>query len=315
MLLRQSLLDDIINSINELSYVGVDNIESSFLSQPPASLGFTASATQSAEEKHKYEVENGTHQLETLLGDAIDKNFDIMEIFALRNMLAVPDDVRDWVRLRHYDGVNLEIKADAPTEESVKKLRLKARESQRLNRLLLAESNKTAKLIEQLRASKGELPSVKIEREGDSSKTPSPFAFLGQRGELADGSASAPISTTTAFALSQLPALRQLLATLQPQMKQLAERKKADPNLARDESGTEQEKSERRKRVEYIESQTRRHLEQVAGLELGKMGEVVDGEWQGTGRQLNRGEVEDLERIAAMVSSKGVAQDDKMDES
>ena len=65
--------------------------------------------------------------------------------------------------------------------------------------------------------------------------------------------------------------------------------------------GGEAEKSWRRKRLEFVESETRKHLEQVRGLELGEMGEVRDGEWQGEGRRLAKGEVEDLEMVVGMV--------------
>jgi len=40
-------------------------------------------------------------------------------------------------------------------------------------------------------------------------------------------------------------------------------------------------------------------------------GEVVDGEWQGEGRKLAKGEVEDLERVIALI---GGRKDDEMDE-
>lgn len=123
------------------------------------------------------------------------------------------------------------------------------------------------------------------------------FAHLEDKADLADGTADTPLSTTTAFALSQLPALKSLLAELRPQEKLLAEKEKADPNIAEGQ----EEKSWRRERVEYIETQTRRHLENVAGLELGRNGEVRDGEWQGEGRKLARGEVEDLERVVGMM--------------
>ena len=47
------------------------------------------------------------HQLETLLENTIDKNFDKLEIWTLRNVLTVPDDVRGWVRLGHYEVCKL----------------------------------------------------------------------------------------------------------------------------------------------------------------------------------------------------------------
>ena len=86
----------------------------------------------------------------------------------------------------------------------------------------------------------------------------------------------------------------------------------ADSNLAQDESDTR--KSWRRERLEYVETATRKHLENVRGLELGKDGEVLDGEWDGGGRSLAKGEVESLERAVSLL---GGGQDgpDRMDES
>lgn len=126
------------------------------------------------------------------------------------------------------------------------------------------------------------------------------FAHLENKADLADGTGDTPLTTNTGFVLSQLPALKALLAELKPQESLLAEEEKADPNIA---EGHE-EKSWRKQRVEYIETQTRRHLEKVVGLELGKNGEVGDGEWKADGRKLAEGEVQDLERIVEMMGEK-----------
>ena len=93
---------------------------------------------------------------------------------------------------------------------------------------------------------------------------------------------------------------------------------------AEEEGGEGARKSWRRERVEYVESATRRHLETVQGLELGKDGEVRDGEWQSEGRKLDKGEVEGLEGLVAALSGEGgpasaregrAGDDDAMDES
>lgn len=66
----------------------------------------------------KLEIEAGAHKLETLLGTTIDKNFDKMEVFALRSIVAIPDDLEDWIRLPHYEvckyvsGVRVRVKAN-----------------------------------------------------------------------------------------------------------------------------------------------------------------------------------------------------------
>jgi kinetochore protein Mis12/MTW1 len=51
----------------------------------------------------KLEIENGLHQLETLLEANVDKAFDKFEIYVLRNILTVPADLLSWVRLKHYE--------------------------------------------------------------------------------------------------------------------------------------------------------------------------------------------------------------------
>lgn len=51
----------------------------------------------------KLEIENGLHQLETLLEATVDKAFDKFEIYVLRNILTVPADLLVWVRLKHYE--------------------------------------------------------------------------------------------------------------------------------------------------------------------------------------------------------------------
>ena len=43
------------------------------------------------------------HQLETLLEATVDKTFDRFEIYTLRNLLTVPDELAGWMRLGHYE--------------------------------------------------------------------------------------------------------------------------------------------------------------------------------------------------------------------
>ncbi len=43
------------------------------------------------------------HQLETLLESTVDKTFDKFEIYTLRNILTVPDELAGWMKLGHYE--------------------------------------------------------------------------------------------------------------------------------------------------------------------------------------------------------------------
>lgn len=87
------------------------------LSTPPERLGFAhannGSTIPDTDEdgnviypEAQLEIENGLHQLETLLEATVDKAFDKFEIFVLRNIFRVPDDLMGWIRLKHYEVGN-----------------------------------------------------------------------------------------------------------------------------------------------------------------------------------------------------------------
>ncbi|KAI6376552.1 hypothetical protein MCOR25_002762 [Pyricularia grisea] len=360
-----SLLDDIINSINILAEQALNSVERGLLAAKPASLGFRAPPPPSKKTKHnatttaaaedapqpspeeaqRHEVENGTHQLETLLCASIDRNFDIFEIWVMRNILTVRPDDRDWIRLSHYEGLDFsaaskrrkaagtepghdgamdtegaegekeptnqpgaggedgnpdaaETGSDAPTLASVARLRRRLQASQKLNVMLHAERARNAKLLEELREFlHGASGPAAVKVETGESQNQTNLAFLRSKGDLTVGDAETPLTTTTAFSLSQLQALRALSTSLRTMM----------PDLVQSTSGADQsdtKKSWRTERLEYVEGSTRRHLENVRGLELGASGYVRDGEWQGEGRSLAKGEVEGLERIAGVLGAK-----------
>jgi kinetochore protein Mis12/MTW1 len=54
----------------------------------------------------RLEIEEGVLKLETLMENAVDKNFDRLEIWTLRNVLCLPrgeEELGRWVRLGHYE--------------------------------------------------------------------------------------------------------------------------------------------------------------------------------------------------------------------
>lgn len=107
--------------MNELVYRAVTAVEEGLTSAPAASLGFAdraaaegrsippATNTESAPTsdilfpESRLEIEHGVHQLETLLESTVDKNFDKLEIFVLRSILSVPEDLVQWLQLKHYE--------------------------------------------------------------------------------------------------------------------------------------------------------------------------------------------------------------------
>ncbi|TVY45177.1 Kinetochore-associated protein [Lachnellula subtilissima] len=301
-----ALIDDIVNSINILAFRAIDAVEAGLTRASLSDLGFkilpsaTAAETDVLHSKIKHEIENGVHQLETLLEAKIDKNFDKLELWTLRNILSVPPEVRDWVRLSHYEGLDFGgmREGDGPSVESVGVQRRRLKETLKLHALLVSETAKNDATIAALKGLLGksnqETKKEEVEGEGTEAIYPT-FGFLQDRGELT-GDGKHPITTTASFTISQLPALKALLQDLRPRLDVLAN--------GNGKAGLvgEEEKSWRRERLEFVEKQTRRHLESVRGLELGEMGEVRDGEWQGEGRKLGKQEVEDLERVVGMVA-------------
>ncbi|KAG7290386.1 hypothetical protein NEMBOFW57_000386 [Staphylotrichum longicolle] len=324
-----SLLDEIINSINFLAERALHSIEQGLLNAPPASLGFRPSSksqsqTQTtrangttqqqrqgedaaegeseqdaAARRHRDEIESGTHQLETLLWASIDKNFDRFEIYVMRNILCLKGGgrwsgsawgiTRGWTFRRGGGGRRGEGRG-LGWRGGVNKLRRRLQASQRLGCML------------------GGAGAERGAAGRDAEAGTAAVSVLHDKGDLTEGDAETPLTTTAAFSLSQLQALRELSKTLRRGMADLA----AAGEEAEEEEGGK--KTWRRERLEYVETATRKHLENVRGLELGKNGEVRDGEWDGGGRSLAKGEVESLERVVTILGGSGNAQD-RMDES
>ncbi|PNY25007.1 Kinetochore-associated protein MTW1 [Tolypocladium capitatum] len=310
-----ALLDDIINTVNVLSDRAIDSVERLLLSIPPQKLGFSSSTSKkskdkdnaaadlSPEEAAKREIENGTHQLETLLNTSIDKKFDLFELYVMRYILTVRPEHQPYIRLAHYDGLDLAPgpQPDRPTAESVTALRRRLQASQKLHVALEAERARNDALLRRLRGLLG-IWDRDVKAEEDEAQ-PSPFGFLRDKGNLEEGGTEQPITTTTEFALSQLQALRSLSTSLRTLLPDLGTGDAADAEG--DGGGPGQradgKKSWRRERAEYIEASSRKYLERSGGLELGPRGEVRDGEWQGAGRGPAKDEVEGLEKVAAML--------------
>ncbi|KAL3963645.1 hypothetical protein ACCO45_000649, partial [Purpureocillium lilacinum] len=255
-----ALIDDIINTVNVLADRALDSVERLLLSIPPQKLGFSSSSIGGGGKKSKdlrcgtaavFAAENDNNgQLETLLNASIDKNFDLFELYTMRNILSVRPDDQPYMRLAHYDGLDFSgagtttiqegqgeqgrqqggVDPDRPTSESVTALRRRLQASQRLQAALEAERARNDVLLRRLRGVLGvrddddddDAP-VKTEDagaaqgEGDDQEPASscaPLKFLSDKGTLEDGGTDQPVTTTAEFALSQLQALRALSTSL-----------------------------------------------------------------------------------------------------
>ncbi|CCE34460.1 hypothetical protein E4U22_000523 [Claviceps purpurea] len=314
-----ALLDDIINTVNVLADRALDSVERVLLSLPPSKLGFKVRKTKdsssgdgkdddgsvSAEEAARREIENGAHQLETLLNAAIDKNFDIFELYTMNNILTIDKKTQPFIKLSHYEGLDLTKHPDKPTTGSITALRRRLQASQKLQMALEAERSKNDVLLRKLRRAV-EMPTVKEEPvEGGAAADKAPaghaLAFLHDKGTLEQGGTDKPIATTAEFALSQLQSLRMLSSSLTALLPQLTAMGDGLESTEEAGEGTESQASWRRERSEYIESAARKYLERSVGLELGSQGEVRDGEWQGGGPSATKSEVEGLERMSSIL--------------
>ncbi|KMP07198.1 hypothetical protein CISG_06829 [Coccidioides immitis RMSCC 3703] len=304
-----SLIDDIINSVNNLIYQAISSLENGMLNTPPERLGFRHADNSIPDTdddgniqypEARLEIENGLHQLETLFEATVDKAFDKFEIYVLRNILMVPDDLVGWIRLSHHENVSFEpLPEDAPTHKSITLQRVKLRETRKLNNLLRRESARNDILIAQLRSmlSVGESPSENPKTAGGDGRTSAlnpqlpnlSFLFTDPAAKQLNvgddgGPSHTPITTNTTFILSQLPALQATLTQLRPKLVTLA--------TPADQVGESDSKREERR--QYIDSRTHLHLERI--------GKLVAGEGLPRGRTINEKEVQALENVVGMLT-------------
>ncbi|KIW31157.1 uncharacterized protein PV07_02826 [Cladophialophora immunda] len=280
-----SLIDDIINSVNNFVYQGVGSLETGLLTTPPEKLGFKAVKTvgdDCLEEfefaEAKREIEEGLHKLETLLNSTVDKNFDKFEIYVLRNILSVPAELVNWVQLSHYENISLPPPENAPTVESVQLLRRKLAASRTVSYALIEEHKRNEAVLRQLRNLIGNTHpatnSLSFLLDGASAQTQNGPQHNDHR----------DLTTNTNFAISQLPALKSLLAELRPR---LASLKDTDMSIS---SAKDEVKEERRG---YIEQRTRSHLE--------RNGEAsAEDSTALPGKRVDPEEVQALEKVASI---------------
>jgi kinetochore protein Mis12/MTW1 len=289
-----TLLDDIINTVNELVFRAVNAIEEGFGGTTAEQLGFTldseiakalpndAARRDALAELKQNEIDNGIVKLESLLNATVDKDFDKFEIYTLRNILAVghdEEDLANWVRLDHYQGVDVADAENVPSPEEVQLLRRKLNETAKLNTMLKAEEAKNAAILAQLTSLSGAEPT---QQEGD--ETGSPFAFLNSSAQTAN---SQQLTQDAQYAVNQIPALRRLLAQLKDAMQTI-------PSTRQIRLDDEDSIEGRRRR--YLQTQSRRALERK-GIDA----EASAGASIATGRKMGRDEMEGIEAVAHAV--------------
>ncbi|KAH0292051.1 hypothetical protein M436DRAFT_76971 [Aureobasidium namibiae CBS 147.97] len=329
-----TLLDDIVNTVNELTYQAVGEIETALLNVPKEQLGFAptaphstsdqtrdttsqntaadtvAAAEATAEEAATTEISAGIVKLESLLNSTIDKNFDKLEIYTLRNLLTVSNAKEDeglenWILLDHYKDLKTpSTDGNTPTPDSITRLRRKVQETEKLQSSLQAEVAQNEALLAQLRSlvPSATATSSKPDDDAQQHATNHSFSFLTSTSAAASlgvGSTSHAnsLAQNTSFVYSQLPALRDIVATLRAHLATLPKK-----DMAATIDGVQEA------RHGYIESQSRRALERV-GVDA-----TPAPDTEALGRRMGVEETRALEGIVGAMGAQQKYDEDKMEE-
>lgn len=206
----------------------------------------------------------------------------------MRNILAVgheeeAGELASWVQLEHYKNLDLVSAGhDAPSPEDVQMLRRKVQETGKLNGMLKEEEARNAAVLEQMHAL--------VDGEG------SPLGFLAssssQQQQQQGASGAKPLMAQNVwYALTQLPALRDLVAQLKDSLQTL-------PNARHTRQDDEDSREATRRR--YLDSQSQRAVER-RGIDTDTVAKTAAS----AGRKIGRDEVEGVE---ALVQKLGGAQ-------
>ncbi|CAI4054269.1 hypothetical protein SUVC_01G0340 [Saccharomyces uvarum] len=144
-----SLVDDIINAVNEIMYKCTAAMEKYLLSK-----------SRIGEEDYGEEIKNGVAKLESLLENSVDKNFDKLELYVLRNVLRIPEEFLDANVFRLENQKDLVIVDDKEIKRSEEELREKVNDVElafKRNEMLLKRVAKVKKLLVSIRGFKQKL--------------------------------------------------------------------------------------------------------------------------------------------------------------
>lgn len=112
-----SLVDDIINAVNEVMYKCTAAMEKYLLER-----------NKGGGKDYTEEIRVGVAKLETLLEHSVDKNFDKLELYVLRNVLRIPQELLDANVFRLSYQRDLLIPSDVQKTGSINQLVEKGRQ-------------------------------------------------------------------------------------------------------------------------------------------------------------------------------------------
>lgn len=165
-----TVIDDIINVINEIMYRCTEQLEQILINQKVQLDEATKEKilqqknddvildddadNNNSSNREKYTIEDiqtGTATLESYLEHSINRNFDKFEIYALRNVFNIPEDLISggYIRLKHHEGLeifdNVSSRDHSLSQEMIETIR-KIRYQVELNKVLCDELPKLEKL-------------------------------------------------------------------------------------------------------------------------------------------------------------------------
>lgn len=282
------MLDDIINTVNELVFWAVDRLEQALSDATPELLGFKTSPQTNGEgdgddtalaQRKQSEIDAGIVQLESLLNATVDQDFDKVELYMLRNILTVgtenDPDLAKYVQLDHYKDLNIKSITSKITPEEVQLQRRKLHETQKLNTMLREEETRNAAVIEQLESLLGVTD--------DKKAVSSPFSFLVAAQQQAQKTKQPVVSEHMQNVIAQLPAIRQYLTQLQESLVALRSKRTAQSN---DPAAL--------KRRQYLDGQ--------AAKVLARQGLEPSHAESSKGPRVSKEEVENIESIIQAVA-------------
>ncbi|EJS44853.1 mtw1p [Saccharomyces arboricola H-6] len=144
-----SLVDDIINAVNEIMYKCTAAMEKYLLSK-----------SQIGEEDYAEEIKSGVAKLESLLENSVDRNFDKLELYVLRNVLRIPEEFLDANVFRLENQKDLVIVDDDEVKRSEEELRDKVNDVElafKRNEILSKKVAKVKKLLTSIKDFKQKL--------------------------------------------------------------------------------------------------------------------------------------------------------------
>ncbi|QHS71406.1 MIND complex subunit MTW1 SPAR_A00300 [Saccharomyces paradoxus] len=144
-----SLVDDIINAVNEIMYKCTAAMEKYLLSK-----------SKIGEEDYGEEIKSGVAKLESLLENSVDKNFDKLELYVLRNVLRIPEEYLDANVFRLENQKDLVIVDENELKRSEEELREKVNDVElafRRNEMLSKRVAKVKRLLFMIKGLKKKL--------------------------------------------------------------------------------------------------------------------------------------------------------------